>query len=164
MKASILLKEQHQEARTLFERLERSNGNRVLLEKLSNGLVAHMLVEQELFYPAVLKVKDDLVLESYEEHVAARFLLKRLLKTPPSMPSFKAKLATLEELIEHHVREEEEEFFPKAEEALGDGSEPLCRDMKALFEKTVETGYERTLATRGAAVSSSSAPAFNGER
>jgi hypothetical protein len=35
--------------------------------------------------------------------------------------------------------------------------------MKALFQRTVETGYERTLARRGGAVTFS-ALAFNGER
>jgi iron-sulfur cluster repair protein YtfE (RIC family) len=166
MKASALLKEQHQETKTLFKQLEKGNGNhKAILEKLSNGLVAHMVIEQELFYPAVLNVKEDLVLESYEEHAVARFALRRLLKTPPSDPSFKAKLTTLEELIKHHVKEEEEDLFPKAEKALGEKSDPLCRLMKALFEETVEAGYERALGRGGAAVTSSSPqPGFDGER
>ena len=48
-----------------------------------------MVIEQELFYPAVLRVKEDLILEGYEEHAAARFALKRLMKTEPSDRTFK---------------------------------------------------------------------------
>jgi iron-sulfur cluster repair protein YtfE (RIC family) len=160
MKATELLKKQHDEVKAIFKGLEKGNGHtKALLEKLANNLAAHMVIEQELFYPAVLAAKEDLVLEGYEEHAVARFALKRLMKTEPSDRSFKATVTTLKELIEHHVEEEEEEMFPRAEKALGDGSEALCAEMKALFEKTVKAGYENTVGRGGAAVTSASAPA-----
>jgi hemerythrin-like domain-containing protein len=159
MKASTLLKKQHQEVKELFNELEKANGaSSKYLRKLADSLAAHMVIEQELFYPAVLKVKEDLVLESYEEHAVARFALKRLMKTEPTDRTFKAKVTTLKELIEHHVGEEEEDLFPNAEKALGDKSEELCVQMKALFEKTVKSGYDHMVQRGGPAVTSASAP------
>lgn len=155
MKATELLKQQHEEVKATFKQLEAGKGNaKALLEKLANSLSAHMVIEQELFYPAVLDADEDLVLESYEEHAVARFALKRLLKTPPSEQTFQARVTTLKELIEHHVEEEEEDLFPKAEKALGERSTDLCREMKALFGKTQEEGFERAIGRGGAAVTS----------
>jgi iron-sulfur cluster repair protein YtfE (RIC family) len=162
MKASALLKEQHDEVKATFKQLEKGDGRApFLLEKLANSLAAHMVIEQELFYPAIMNVKEDLVLESYEEHAVARFALKRLMKTEPSDRTFKAKLTTLKELIEHHVEEEESDLFPKAEKALGDTSEELCRQMKSLFEKTAKAGYEQAMGRGGSAVTSATAPVID---
>jgi sirohydrochlorin ferrochelatase len=115
-------------------------------------------IEQELFYPAVLETKKDLVLEGYEEHAVARFALKRLLKTERSDPSFEAKLTTLKELIEHHVKEEEDDLFPKADKALGETSEALGSQMKKLYDRTVKAGYLRVVGRGGAAIVSANAP------
>lgn len=159
MKASTLLKQQHQEVKEIFKQLEKGNGDSTKnLAALANSLAAHMVIEQELFYPAVLSVDKDLVLESYEEHAVARFALKRLLKTEPRDQTFQAKVTTLKEIIEHHVEEEEEDLFPKSEKALGDASEKLCEQMKALFEQTVKVGYQELLHKGGSAVTSANAP------
>ncbi len=162
MKATELLKEQHAEVRSLFERLLKGNGeSKELLKKLATSLSAHMAIEQELFYPAVLKVKEDLVLEGYEEHAVARFALKRLMKTSPSDQTFKAKVTTLMEIIEHHVEEEEEDMFPASEKALGDGSTALSKKMKELFDATAKGGYESAVGPRGPAIRSAKAPSLD---
>ena len=161
MKATALLKEQHDEVRSIFKQLEKGNGHsKALLQKLANSLAAHMVIEQELFYPAVMRVKEDLILEGYEEHAVARFALKRLMKTAPSDRTFLAKVKTLEEIIEDHASEEEDELFARAEKALGAGSEELCKRMKTLFEKTVKAGYEVAVGRGGEAVTSAKAPAM----
>jgi len=159
MKATALLKKQHDEVRTIFKLLEKGNGHSSeLLTKLANSLAAHMVIEQELFYPAVLKVKEDLILESYEEHEVARFALKRLIKTKPADRTFKAKVTTLKEIIEDHAKEEENELFPAAEKALGASSETLCSKMKTLFDKTTRGGYEQAVGPGGPAITSARAP------
>ena len=117
-----------------------------------------MAIEQELFYPAVLNVKEDLVLEGYEEHAVARFALRRLWETEPSDQTFKAKVTTLKELIEHHAEEEEDDLFKKAEVALGARSAELCAEMLALFDATMKEGYERAVGRGGPAVTSARAP------
>jgi iron-sulfur cluster repair protein YtfE (RIC family) len=123
VKATELLKHQHDEVRTIFKQLLKGKDHsKELLEKLATSLSAHMVIEQELFYPAVLRVKEDLVLESYEEHAVARFALKRLMKTTTSDQTFDAKVATLKEIVEHHIQEEEEVLFPAAEKAVGESS------------------------------------------
>lgn len=159
MKATELLIKQHDETKAILKELEHgSRDAKKLVEKLASSLAAHMIIEQELFYPAVLAAQKDLVLEGYEEHACARFALKRLVKTPLDAQNFKARVTTLRELLEHHIKEEQEEMFPKAERALGDASVTLCAQMKTLFDESVAEGFAETLAPGGAAVTSANAP------
>jgi len=166
MKATALLKKQHDEVQTILKSIENGGGHsNELLTKLATSLVAHMVIEQELFYPEVLKTKESVTLEAYEEHEVARFALKRLMKTKPSGRTFQAKVTTLKELIEHHIREEESEIFPAAEKALGASSEELCAKMTKLFDKSVAAGYEQAVGRGGPAVTSARAPiAVHGDR
>lgn len=157
MKATELLRQHHDEVRSIFKKLLRGGHSKELLEKLATSLSAHMVIEQELFYPAVMKVKEELVLEGYEEHAVARFALKRLLKTTADDQTFKAKVKTLMELIEHHIEEEDDELFPASEKALGESSMPLYVKMKELFDTTVKEGYERVIGPGGSAVTSAKA-------
>lgn len=146
MKATALLEKQHRKVEGIFKKLGSGKGDaRALLTELANDLAAHMIIEQEIFYPAVKRLKSDLVLESYEEHAIARFALERVLKTDPSDESFQARVTALKELIEHHVEEEEEDLFPKVEKALGSSLDELGAAMKERFDEVVELGYKEEL-------------------
>jgi hypothetical protein len=144
MKATELLEKQHRKVKTLLGKLVKGDGNAAaILEEVASDLAAHMVIEQEIFYPAALGAKEDLVLEGYEEHAAAEDALKRLLKTDPADVTFKAKATVLKELILHHVEEEEEELFPAAEKKLGaEKLTELCTAMKSLFDEMIEGGMK----------------------
>lgn len=147
MKATTLLEQQHKKVKTLFKRLEsgRSDPAETLVD-LANDLIAHMAIEHELFYPAVESIDRSLVTESFEEHSLAEIALKRLLATDPEDESFKARVTATRELIEHHVKEEEEELFPKVEKKLGDEKlEALGKQMKARFTEVRDAGYQDIL-------------------
>lgn len=158
MKATDLLEKQHRKVEAIFKKLEGGRSdNDALLTELANDLAAHMVIEQELFYPAAMAAKEDLVLEAYEEHAVAEFALKRLLSKSPDDVTFKAKLTTLKELIEHHVKEEEEELFPKVEKAIPAAElTALGKQMKARFDEVVEGGYEAVLSASKSKSSKSS--------
>lgn len=147
MKATTLLEKQHRKCKTLFNKLEKGRGDALeLLAELSNDLAAHMAIEQEILYPAVQRIDEDLIREAYEEHALAEVALKRLLATDPGNPSFKARVVAAKELIEHHVKEEEEELFPKVEKKLGEERlNELGKQMKARFDEVVEAGFEASV-------------------
>lgn len=151
MKATELLEKQHREVEAIFKKIESGNGDVTqLLEQLADNLVAHMTIEQELFYPAVQNVDSDLILEAFEEHAMAEVGLKRLLAADPLDPRFKAKVTVLKETIQHHVEEEEKELFPKVEKALGKQLEQLGIEMETMFKEVLEEGHEATLTKRPA--------------
>ena len=79
MKATQLLKSQHRAAAKIFGELEkgRAASAQARVQELVTSLGAHMVIEQELFYPAVKGIKPDLVLESFEEHAGAQTMMER---------------------------------------------------------------------------------------
>ncbi len=148
MKATDLLKKQHRAVEQLLSKLEKGRGGlSALADELANALAAHMTIEQEILYPAVKEIAPELIAESFEEHAIAELELKRLLLTKPSeKETFHARVICLKELISHHVKEEEEELFPKLEKKLGDEKlRELGKEMKELYSESLESGYAALL-------------------
>lgn len=145
--ATALLKEQHRKVEALFKQIEgaRSRKEELVME-LADDLAAHMKIEQDIFYPRVRELDEDLVLESFEEHSIAEVALKRLLETATEEETFDARVSVLKELIQHHVQEEEKSLFPKVDKKLGaEESEQLASEMKTMFEEAVAEGHDAIL-------------------
>ena len=126
-----LLKEDHRRVEALFKEIlsEKSlalANQRKNLEKVIAELTLHAKIEESIFYPAVYgKTKRDTddrlnVLEAVEEHGSMKDLMKKILRTTGRDESLKAKVQVLSEITEHHVKEEESEFFPEAKKLLGE--------------------------------------------
>jgi Hemerythrin HHE cation binding domain len=144
MKATDLLIQHHKKAKALFKKLESGRGDAgALLTELANDLAAHMTIEHELFYPAAIAIKEDLVEESFEEHALGELALKRLLSISPEDEGFRSKVTAAKELIVHHAEEEEKELFPAVEKAIDeDQLKELGKAMKARFTEAVAQGWE----------------------
>src|SRR6266508_1535575 len=115
-----LIEQEHRQVEALFERFKESRDSDVLT-KLCDELDAHAAAEEEAFYPVV---RDDvpsgkkLVNESKDEHGDARQLIGRIRRT--SDPDHVVELVNeLEQAVNHHVVDEEEEMLPLARQALG---------------------------------------------
>lgn len=150
MKATELLKKQHKEVKSLFKRIEKSEEKREkaeLFEELAHNLVAHDAIEREIFYPACKKGMGmtDLLGEALVEHGVVEFSLF-LADQAKGKDDFDFKMTVLSEVVEHHVKEEEDEFFPKVEKALGDEQlEALGEQMEARFEQAKEEDFRAPL-------------------
>lgn len=148
-RATDLLVSHHRKVEKLLDGVESANGNTAsLLREVADNLVAHIAIEEALFYPAVRKLDSDIILEGLEEHAMGRFALKRLLSTRSTDESLKARLKALQELMVNHHKEEENDLFPKVRKAMSnDELRALGTKMKALFDADVKRGYEAVLAT-----------------
>lgn len=141
MKATALLKKQHREVEALFGEVKKAKParRRQLLETIATKLREHMVIEEQLFYPAVeaevtTKKMQEMVPEAYEEHHVVQLVLRELPQLDPSDERFEAKMTVLKELIEHHVEEEEQEMFPAAEKRLGsERLSALAEEMQAML-------------------------------
>ncbi len=74
-----------------------------------------MQVEEEIFYPTSREflADEDIVDEAVVEHAAAKDLIAEIETMQPGEELYDAKVTVLQEQIEHHVEEEETEYFPK---------------------------------------------------
>ncbi|HWF90276.1 MAG TPA: hemerythrin domain-containing protein [Pyrinomonadaceae bacterium] len=124
MDAFSLLKADHRKVEDLFAQLESARGQSKmrLFQQIQTELELHTHIEETIFYPALEKPKQthDLTMEAYEEHDVVKKLLEEMSKAKSPTEEWDAKAKVLQENVEHHVEEEENELFPKAEAALGD--------------------------------------------
>ena len=125
--AIVLLKEDHKEIKKVFREFEKAGDDATkrkgeLVKRIIELLTVHTYVENEVMYPEVRKLVPDLeddIDESYEEHHVADVLVMELVPLSPDAVRFDAKVTVLIENVEHHIEEEEQEWFPKVREALG---------------------------------------------
>ena len=131
-----LLKKQHREVEALFKRVGKAEGaseRRRLMDEIGAKLTLHTKIEEEIFYPALREVPskkaEEMVLEAYEEHHVVKLVLAELPTVDPEDERFEAKMTVLEELVEHHVEEEEDEMFKLADKIDDDELESLGERM-----------------------------------
>ena len=125
--AIVILKDEHQQMRRLFKQFQQAGEHATaekgrLVQEIIGALTAHTYIENECMYPEVRRLLPDLeddVLESYEEHHVADVLVFELSGMTPDAERFDAKMTVLIENVEHHMDEEEQEWFPKVREGLG---------------------------------------------
>jgi hemerythrin superfamily protein len=124
--AIVLLKQDHKEIKKLFRQFEKAGDDATrkgeIVDEILTLLTVHTYIENEAMYPRTRELVPDLeddVLESYEEHHVADLLCLELAEMSPEDERFDAKTTVLIENVEHHIEEEEDEWFPKVREALG---------------------------------------------
>ena len=150
MKATDLLEKQHKEVKDLFKRLEKGDGGadqKAVFEELASNLVAHDAIERQIFYPACEEAMGmtDQLGEALVEHGMIEFMLYEADRAR-GKKDFKFKCTVLREALEHHIEEEEDEFFPEAEKALGDERlEKLGARMERTFEEALEEDFREPL-------------------
>src|SRR5512147_317805 len=118
MNALDILKQDHQTVKGLFQEITRASDQkqrRDLFDKIDTELEIHAHIEETIFYPALEQHEElaDMVAEALEEHQQVKGLLEEIEEAGTDSHDFGAKLQELMENVEHHVKEEEGEMFPK---------------------------------------------------
>jgi len=117
MDVLIFLKQDHDEAKQMFKKLEKAEGAEAsrLWTQLRAMLSLHEELEETYFYPELKEVAatEDLVLEGYQEHHVMDLLIEEISRLKPSAEEWTPKISVLQENTEHHIEEEEGELFPK---------------------------------------------------
>lgn len=150
MKATDLLIKQHHVVARLFKAIEDAESDAektTLFRDLASNLTAHDGIEREIFYPACEAAMglDDELGEALVEHGVIEFCLYQA-NEAIGKPDFSFKCHVLKELVEHHVKEEEDEFFPKTEKALGaDLLEALGEEMEDAFDEARQDDFQAPL-------------------
>jgi hemerythrin superfamily protein len=119
-----LLKRDHDDVDKLFSQYEDiKDGDddaekELLVAQICDALTVHAQIEEEIFYPAARGALDpdegmDLLDEAAVEHQTLKDLIARLEAAPTDDPLYDAGVKVLSEYVKHHVKEEENELFPK---------------------------------------------------
>ncbi len=165
-----MLKADHEKVKDLFDAFEDAKDLREkkrIVQEAINELKVHAAIEEEIFYPAVRKAIDDdaIMNEADEEHHEAKVLIAELEEMTGNESHYVAKFTVLSENVKHHIKEEEDEMLPKAEDTDLDfdalGEKMFKRKQKLLVEGVPPAGEEAMVAaSRGRGDS----PAKNSQR
>ena len=122
MDAIQFLKQQHEEAKQMFGRIEQAQGGERerLWQQLGPELKAHEQIEERHLYGPVARDVPDLAeweQQHREEVHEAEVLIKKIDETDASDRSWLEHVRELKTALEHHIQEEEGEVWPKIRQA-----------------------------------------------
>jgi hemerythrin-like domain-containing protein len=120
-----VLMEDHDYVKKAYRRFQKLDPDeepeeaQALVKNVCAALKVHTAIEEKILYPAARRaLKDkDLLEEAEVEHASAKILIRQLERMKPKDPKFAATFTVLCEYVEHHVKEEENEMFPKLRRA-----------------------------------------------
>ena len=145
--ALSILKSDHREVKRLLKKLNDrtfADDSQQLLAEIQSMLKAHTQMEEEIFYPAFKEAVEEsdqhIYFEAVEEHGLVDAVLPKFDPSDTESPEFEALAKVLQDLVTHHIKEEEDQMFTKARKALGeDGLREVGERMRA-FKQQVEAG------------------------
>ena len=113
-----LLRADHRKVQDLFDQFEKAHGDdrkSELAQEICTELKVHAQIEEEIFYPAAREAlkEQDLIDEAAVEHASAKDLIRQIEQSQTVDELYDAKVTVLGEYIKHHVKEEQNEIFPK---------------------------------------------------
>jgi hemerythrin superfamily protein len=123
MDAIELLERDHTRIRTLFSDIENTQDFQELEEnfkKLDNVLTLHARSEELVLYPQAITCRgtEDLIERGQRDHTRGDEMILEIKSLSSDQSEFKKKVSELQEFMENHLIEEENELFPKVRECL----------------------------------------------
>jgi hemerythrin superfamily protein len=148
-----ILEVDHRQVEDLFAKIEKAEGEKrqPFIDELVTSLRGHMELEEAVVYPMMEPVTGhEDVVEGNTEHELARKILDDVVRLAPDEPGFGAALDSVKAGITHHVKEEEEDIFPKLRQ---DGASVLEEMATPFMKKRLELGLPMGAAALAAASS-----------
>ncbi|CDM23838.1 hypothetical protein BN940_06851 [Castellaniella defragrans 65Phen] len=115
-----MLIDDHREAQRLFKEFKSAKDparQEEIVRHACTALTAHTKIEEEHFYPFLRDADADafgsLLDEATVEHASAKDLIAQLEAMKPADDLYEAHFTVLGEYTNHHIKEEEDELFPK---------------------------------------------------
>jgi hemerythrin superfamily protein len=113
MNIQDVIRMDHNKVNMLFMEIENSNDPKKIEEyfaQIYKDLSVHSEAEEQVVYPAVRPFYGD-TQELYDEQAEMKTMLAEIKSMSPADSNFKAKVETLKNAVQAHVRQEENEMF-----------------------------------------------------
>ncbi len=122
--------------------------NKQTFEKLRESLTIHAEAEEQIVYPALEEFDEteEQAEHSYDEHAEVKSMLAQMGELEPGSEEFQTVLSELKESVQHHVKEEENELFPKGEELLSESElEAMGQEILAFKQEGMSSSSSASL-------------------
>lgn len=154
-----LIKADHKKVEQLYQRYQGGNGQaqsqRALIQEICHELTIHAQLEEGIFYPAVErqlgKEGTSLVKEALAEHSEMKRAISQLQASEFAGAESNHVFQKMMQGVQHHVKEEESEMLPKAQQQLGAESDRLgmlMQQQKQELQKSKSSTGQSREATR----------------
>jgi hemerythrin superfamily protein len=137
MKATLLLRKDHERVQQLFEKYRNAKGpaQRAVFEEIRREVLIHSAIETEFFYPelrnSVSDRGEELTAVALEDHQTVEHMLGELAAMNADK-SFDTKMNELMDAITRHIELEEEDLFAEARKVFSEHKlEELGLEMEA---------------------------------
>ena len=138
------IEQDHDAARKVIQDLkDTSNRAEKTRQKLFDhwklDMWVHHKVEEAVFY-SILRNTDEMhgdAMEAYNEHHMANGMIEELDTFPVDSEEWAVKFGALSELVDHHMKEEEDDFFPAARKLLDKDTQELMGERFDARKKVV---------------------------
>ncbi len=128
MEIPILLRNDHEALKALFNKFKKpsanraQNGRKELFNEIRREILMHSQMESEIFYPAVGATSStraaELVAAAEQEHRTIEKQLQELSNMNGADKNFEMKMDLLIDEVDKHIEKEEEEIFDEARKNL----------------------------------------------
>ena len=128
------LKQDHDKHRALIDAIAQTSGDSAererLFEEFKLDATAHAAAEEETFYAAIMKQSDlrEDARHSVSEHKDVAELFVELSDMDKGSSGWLNRFNTLKEKYLHHIDEEEQEKFPKAQAEMSEGEQAQLKE------------------------------------
>ncbi len=138
-----VLKSDHRMVLDSIQQIKNSSGQskserQQSFSKVRDNLLPHMYAEENYYYQYLMDHGGNRpkLLEAIEEHRAARSVMQDIESTQADDERWMAKLTVLDELLRHHIKEEEDDIFSQSRKIIDDRQ---AQEMGEQF-KSIEQG------------------------
>jgi hemerythrin-like domain-containing protein len=148
MKATEVLRSAHELFRKLFAEHRGSSPDkqREIFRTLKKELEIHTRIEEELFYPAMVRLRSGgaraIVRDGLEKHQILEGLLAEIDQMDAKDQRYDERMTALRESLERHLRDEEDRIFAQALSHLSEARlEKIGSDMQARKQKLRDSSH-----------------------
>jgi hemerythrin superfamily protein len=116
-----VLKKDHNKVKGLFRQIARKKQSpESVFPQIRQELEMHFQGEEKLLYPYLRDKAEthDITMESIEEHSVTKKELSEIVNLSTTDEWFAPKIKVLQELVNHHIEEEETQLFKKAKKVM----------------------------------------------
>ena len=118
--ATDLLKQDHREVEKLFAEFEQTK-DLDIAHRICDELDLHTKVEEEIVYPELKRLDQELYQDAVEEHGKVDKVIEQVrMAGANEREKLTQLMVRMRELVDHHVKDEEEKDFPRMHEGCDD--------------------------------------------
>lgn len=140
------IKQEHKNVALLFQKFEESRSEEQKIEitkSICKELSLHLEAEEETFYHSLMQYHEmrDLITHGAAEHDDLEKIISLIKNDQMAQNILESEVLSLKKRVEHHVKDEEGNIHPAAQEVLSEGQAEIIKEKMILLKSKIEKNY-----------------------